>query len=573
MKKESQPQFLREFTKEQSAKERKEAADEIRAKRKEHFEGKKSKEERLQNFQENILKGEQSILAEEARVEDLEKEIDELSSSGLGKILNYFNLRKLRAEVAFGKKTYEQLKQDQENNTAYQQVLDEELSGSEANAGLEWAKGLLNNFYKEQKKKWENSEYSKEDVTKYFSEEHLASLSVKDYALLLKRFSGKIVAHVTRQGVRDHTGMIYHTGGSGEYADGFMKIAQDGRLRSPLGIQLIEKEKEKALQKYLRLDTFKTKEDALEYVNIIYDSQSQGDPGSYTDKMAVHFATEEVADHLYGSERANEIFIAYPSEYIASQYYFSGQLTRSEGGQWNDQWVWANEERGMDLDAGLVFIPADAKVDKKTGSRYELDENKMPIINQKYKNLVRKFADSPNFDEISNKVLEEFGNRDWEKRLKSFRKILEKDFGIEDERLQTAVLDYSGLREIKNEKEFLSENGREDPLHTINATIQEMMREQGILYVEVKDTISSKDFWENYFKENPGNRPSKVVYYEGGDPTAALNNWKPAEKNIKDKSLGFSERKVLKDSPQATSGMDRFASLAKKVINDYFENK
>ena len=40
-------------------------------------------------------------------------------------------------------------------------------------------------------------------------------------------------------------------------------MMEDGRLRSPLGIALIEKEKEKAW-KFLHLDKFSSKDEALE---------------------------------------------------------------------------------------------------------------------------------------------------------------------------------------------------------------------------------------------------------------------------------------------------------------------
>ena len=144
----------------------------------------------------------------------------------------------------------------------------------------------------------ERSLIIQEDITKYFSEEHLASLSLEDYKTLLKRFPSEMVAHVTRQGIRDHTGMVYHLAGAGEYVDGFMKMLEDGRLRSPLGVHLAEKEKMDAVSKFLNLSGFKNKEDALDYVNSLTNENVQGESGSYTDRMAVHFATEEVADRL-----------------------------------------------------------------------------------------------------------------------------------------------------------------------------------------------------------------------------------------------------------------------------------
>ena len=120
-----------------------------------------------------------------------------------------------------------------------------------------------------------------------------------------------MVTHVTRQGIRDHIGMIYHSAGEGAYVDGFMKMVEDGRLRSPLGVYLVESEKEQAIAKFLHLDSYKTKEEALNQLAALTDAR-QGEAGDYADRMAVHFATEEVADTYYGSEKGNEIFVAYP---------------------------------------------------------------------------------------------------------------------------------------------------------------------------------------------------------------------------------------------------------------------
>ena len=165
-----------------------------------------------------------------------------------------------------------------------------------------------------------------------------------------------MVTHVTRQGIRDHTGHMYHTAGLGEFVAGFKKIIEDGRLRSALGVYLMEKEKEKAIARFLELDRVETKVKALENLqNIVSDNRMEGD-GGYVDKSAVHFATEEVADTYYGSEKGNEIFFALPWLHIASQYHFSGQLNSNRGGYWNDQWVWANEEKGIDVKLAVDLV-------------------------------------------------------------------------------------------------------------------------------------------------------------------------------------------------------------------------
>ena len=585
---EKPPQFIKEFSKEESPEERQQAAQAIKAKRAEHFSEKSAQTERQGELQQATGERERALTEQLEAVSKLENEITELSTSRLGKILNYFQLRKLRADIVGGQKTYDELKQQQDTEISEQQGISEKLESEETPLALQEAKAMLGNFYKGQKEKWANSEYTKEDITKYFSEENLASLSPEDYAVLLKRFPREMVAHVTRQGIRDHIGMIYHSAGEGAYVDGFMKMVEDGRLRSPLGVYLVEGEKEQAIAKFLHLDSFKSKEEALNHLATLTNAR-QGEAGSYADRMAVHFATEEVADTYYGSEKGNEIFVAYPSAYIASQYYFSGQLNESGGGYWNDQWVWANEERGMDLNAGLVFIPEEAKVDKKTGSRYELDVNRNPVKNSEYQTAFRKVADSVDFHNFASQVMEITGklNQHWDEpnllpknrelleKLEPFRQRLEQEFGITDQRLQHAILDYHNLFSLDIQKKN-QEEGKEDSFSSVDSVIEGAMKQEGILFSEAKDTTSSKEFWEAHFAENPTKRPSKIVYYKGTDPTSALWQWRKEHgigKKAGDKDVGFSERHVERSAPQAIAGLDRFKALSEKVIEDYFTQK
>lgn len=586
---ERQPRFIKKFSKEESLNERQQAAQAIKAKRAEYFKNKRFQSERRDGLRQSVSEREHDLVTKLEALRNLEDELVQLSTSGLKKILNYFRLQKLRADLVVEKKTYEELREQQEKEKNEEQEISEKLGSEEVPEALQEAKSILDSFYKEQKEKWAKSEYTKEDIIENFSEEHLANLSLEDYALLLRRFPGEMTAHVTRQGVRDHIGHMYHTAGEGAYASSFMKMVDDGRLRSPLGVYLVESEKEKAIQKFLHLDRFETKQEALEYLDVLTEKE-QGRPGSYVDRTAIHFATEEVADSFYGSEKGNEIFIAYPSGYIASQYYFNGQLNESGGGYWNDQWVWANEERGMDLDAGLVFIPEQAMVDKRTGSRYELDKNRNPIKNSEYKDCIKKVVDSPDFYDFADRAMEIAGrlSQKWDtpelseknqkllEELEPFRKKLEKEFAITDRRLQMAILDYNHLLNLRIQKEN-EEKMLENPhfQYPVDLVIEDAMKDAGVLYVEARDTISSKEFWEAYFAKDIKKRPSKIIYYKGTNPTKALYEWKKAhgiEKRAQDEHIGFSENHVERNAPEITEGLDRFKVIAEKVITDHFSD-
>lgn len=582
------PQFVREFSKQQSPEDRQKTAQEIKAERAEHFGEKKSNLQRQEELKSGLSEREKALQEQLQKIEQLKSQLEEISSSTLGKLFNYFKLKKLRADLAIGQHSFEELSKVQESESTEEGDISAKLSPDNLSPHLQESRKMLDNFYRGQKEKWSTSEYTKEDITKYFSEENLCKLSSEDYALLLKRFPSEMVAHVTRQGIRDHLGHMFHTAGEGAYADGFMKIAEDGRLRSPLGVYLAEGYKDDKIADFLKLKNFENKEEALKYLETLTGERHQGDPGSYSDRMAIHFATEEVVDCYYGSEQGNEIFIAYPSAYIASQYYFNGQLNKAGGGYWNDQWVWANEERGMDLNAGLVFIPKDAKVDAETGSRYELDENRNPVLNEEYIQKTNTVLNSQYFESFranAEAILGEFnqdwtddnltkGNKELRNQLEPLRKKLEEEFGVSDVRLQRAILDYQFLFKYPYVKR--EENSGLGVVETTRGLIEYTLKNRGILYAEAKDTISSEEFWENYFSQHPNRRPSKIVYYKGGVPTIALYDWLKEhkfEKESKDKNIGFSERNIERNTPIATAGLERFRSIAEKVIEDFFAKK
>jgi hypothetical protein len=589
--------LIKNFSKEKNQEERDETAKEIRLKRSEYFSNKKERIEwknDKDNIQHEIETNDLEAQKKIKELGDLRDSIESLSSNLPKKLWNHFKIKNIESKLAISEKSYEELKIWHDELLKQDINLEENLSEKNISEGKQEAKSILDNFYREQECQWINSDYTKEEISEYFSEENLASLSMEDYILLLRKFPDNMLTHVTRQGIRDHLGHMFHTAGEGEYSDSFMKILEDGKLRSALGIYLVEGMKENSILNFLKrelsLEDYETREKALEDLERFVKIK---DSGTYIDRVAIHFATEEVADIYYGSEKGNEIFIAYPSAHIASQYYFRGQLEDRGGGYWNDQWVYANEEKGMDLNAGLVFIPEKAKVDKKTGSRYKLDENGDPIENMEYQVLIKRVVDSVDFydfwgqikkiigeiyDRGSSKELE---NLRIEEALKPFIKKIEEEFGIVDKRIQSVILDYGNLNKFDFEKRRQERQGN-DELRSIEFEIKNALRNEGILYVEAEDTINSKEFWENYFKNHPEQKPSKIVYYREENPTKAFVQWK--EENLYPKrssntfapsvpDFDFSKEKKEKGVREPTAGMSHFHDIAKKVINDYFDKK
>ncbi|MFZ2226142.1 MAG: hypothetical protein WA064_01330 [Candidatus Moraniibacteriota bacterium] len=531
LRKNLQPGFIKEF----SGKRRSELAKEIIGKRKNRRIEQEKKREELESLSE------------------LKQELEKLSSTAVGSFLNYFKRKKLKTEIA-----------QKENSQEIVGFFDEHnLDRTAFNSKMEKDIAI---FCDAEKRRWESSPYNKDDIIKLFSEEHLSALSLEDYALLLKRFPGEMVTHVTRQGVRDHTGQMWHTAGTGMYHEGFNELISDGKLRSHWGRHFEQYEKKKAITEALKKiglgEKWKTKEDALRSLDELTDTSGRiRYLESYSDYNAIHVAAEEVADEFYGAERGNEIFFAFSSNQIASQYYFNGRLDKKDFSVPNDQWIWTNEDNGIDLNSGIVFIPRDAEVDPVTGSKYEIGENGEAIEDGEQRQVVGDFIMSDDFDDFIKKASESLtDSSDVESRAKTKSLIeeLEEKYNIKSRQLRENILNSSFIQKaVKN----------------LGSKQNIIIEEKWLFYKKAKKTISSQEFWENKFKNQPNKKPSKIVYYEGGNPTEALARWK--EQNGLTKSqwkedMGFPEKNKDKLSTEANQGIERFRSLAKEAIGDYF---
>lgn len=544
---ENVPKFIKDFSKEDPDA-RRQAAQEIRAARAfERMAGQKEKPEpsEREKLQEEIF--------------HLRDKIESLTADGVERIEESFRLDKLRADIAIGPKNHETLSKEEKApaNPTENGGPDGQSSGRE----------ILKAFYAEQKAKWEKSGCTKEDMRKYLNEEHLSSLNMEEYILLMRRFPSEMIAHVTRQGVRDHVGHAFHRNGENVFHNGFKEITKSGRLKNALGIKIVEGQKEESIAKFLKLDQCQNRRQAMDKLLPITRPIDQ--EGSYADRSAVHFAAEEVSDAYYGSEKGNEIFVAYPSAYIAANYYFTGRLDEGGGGYWNDQWVYVNEEKGMSLDAGLVFIPSETSVDPKTGSRYELDKDGNPIPNDALKNELSGVLQNPSFRDFSEEAIKKLYSSNFKSRsdVEAFRQKLQDEYGVMDRKAQMAVLDYDFLKSgrIKDDDPQKAER--------LNSTVESALEASGLLFKAAKDAIPAKEYWEKYFQENPGQKPSKIVYYDEDDPTRALHEWRKKnglEKRAADLGVNLNENKVTIHDPPANLGLDRFENLAMQAINDRF---
>lgn len=565
------PAFIRQFSKQNSPDERQQKASEIRQKRTEYFERKKGLSVRKGkiDLEKEEKRAELSVVKNE--IQATEEMIDALSDKWPARALKYFEMKKLNKnkEAQTGDLTSQVsdlLKLEKE-----ERAVAKGLEERGINAELGEARDLLKSFYDKEKAKWKDTPFTKKDVQEFFTEEHLSSLSLQDYATLLKRFPSEMVTHVTRQGVRDHSGHTGHVAGMWEYHTEFEEILADGRLQSATGVYFKEGMTKEAVVDLLSLDKFWNKEAALRFINL---ASREIAPGGYSDKKAMHFAVEDVADMYYGAEDGNEIFFAFPSAFIAANYYFGGSvnLNRDDGlsDGWNDAWVWDENDKGISINAGVTFMPTGVDVDPNTGSTYLLDENKKPVEDQGNIDFLKKIIRD---DEIYALTKTFYSSSDIDKLGEAVRAAINNKYGLPPD-FTPFFSSSDGLFAIKFNGD--AERGIGDPPFLavfkergLDYYIPFILKSKKLLYKRPEQTVDAKDYWEKYFANHPNQRPNKIVYYSG-DPSTILKRWKAGNGLVKrssDSSFGFDEHVGKPNSPEKES---KFYQLATEAIDDCF---
>ncbi len=590
------PEFLRRFSKKESQEERDALAASLKERRAQARETRTGLEAERDVLEPQQQEAESSLEANRTEQLKLLEELGELAETLAGlqegavdKMLNFFKIRSLRGEIKTGTEELDSLEEVLETGAAtvdkmrtrLREIIQELQDNSSRDTA--WASEQLATFYQRTMDTWERAPYTPEDAEEHFSEERLVQMPLDEYVALLKRFPSEMVTHVSRHGVRDHTGHIGHQAGVGEYHNSFKALLEDGRLKSVISRIVKENFSKESVAEVANMNQAEDRETAELLARQMVDSFNLGGPGSYADLSAIHFAAQEVADIYYGAERGNEAFVVYPSVFIDAQYGYQGNLSEAGGGYWNDQWIFATEQNGISLDAGIVFLPEAAQVGRETGSRYEVVEGK-GVINKEYVEQVGSLLGKSMFDEIMNEIRTELG------RFNAFQNVpkdlmdrlherVEKELGVTDERLRDALVTYRAGMELPLSKESLmasrgdliNQNNLVYELQVLDQRIEGLLSDEGIYYKQAPDMISSKDYWEQYFKDNPQERPSKIVYYTQSDPTRALRAWKEQEGLSKtSQDNPFAKRQSDLDAEGAHVMKDRFESVLSETVDYLF---
>lgn len=444
-------------------------------------------------------------------------------------------------------------------------------------------KELLKAYYE----KMETQPLTNQEKRELLVPEVLAGLSTEEYIALWRRLNPHFLAHVTRQGFRDHNAMIYHSAGLEEFHKGFINVMEDERLlRPPIALAGLKNRDGAAVRQWLS-DWVLQAEDqqqAKERLSNLLHFHLASAP-KYPDETAVHFAAQKVADGYYGGESGNEAFFIYPSDVLASQHPFAfngweKDLTRPQSEtKWNDVFIWTDPDHpGVPVDSGIVFLAEKTPVDPETGSKYA-SEIKV-VDGQEKRVMVEDTALISSFVEWGKKL-------DDQSPLKrvyaAYRQ--ERNYYRKEElsgSCFTAFVQALQSLGFKTDASAALADKLISAMYSVkvfdNETLLGVIRSSNAHWKRAENTIPAKEYWEKFFAQNLHLRPKHIQYYDGDPTTAVLlfqqqNNIGRADTSTVDgQLLGFDDHHVfdMAKDPRANVGYDDLVATADKIIKDHY---
>ncbi len=440
----------------------------------------------------------------------------------------------------------------------------------------------------------------------------LAEISTEEYLQLWRRLNPFFMTHVTRQGIRDHNGMVYHSAGMSDFHNGLTSILSDGKvLKSPATVHGLDQEvSEDGVRAFIEdtyfsdpnlvppesraAEGFGDAKTITEIVDGLSVNSGIAAADHWADRRAIHLAQHIVLDSHYGGERGNEAFFVFPSDVIASQALFGGHMNGSlttanvtTEQKWNDAFIWP-EDGEIPVDAGIAFLPRSTKVDPKTGSKYELVRNEAgELATQQDPAIADKFVELAK----SMPKLHEMYYGDAVKFLAEKFDELSVPEGARAD-LESGLFQFSEYGQVFNLYPEDRAGKTEDELPELS--VRKLVSSLRLDLKLAENPVSAEEYWEGYFREHPEERPAHIIYYDG-DPTKAVQgilrqagvfeeveSWRsltdqdqrmtgPGDTAERDgKLLGFDGHYAEEGDPRIQEGHERFNQLARKVIAERF---
>lgn len=243
--------------------------------------------------------------------------------------------------------------------------------------------GRIENIDESLAKELLSLEVSREFIEDNFNSENLSKLPLDDYITLLQKAPMWFITHVTRHGYRDRTShhnyswdKSFNNWASEILTSWVINSIHEQDIAWNYTLDSVEKSMKRILaKKPSRVEDF------------LHKAINSNIKSELADANAVHWAIDHVADDFYWCEKWNSIFMIYPTSFIASQYKSTHQNWNipnnfhedgeSKNHDKNDVWMmWKDTNRWiLPLDAWIIFIPKNTRVDSNTWSKYKLDNN------------------------------------------------------------------------------------------------------------------------------------------------------------------------------------------------------
>lgn len=568
---------LQQIHKEKFKEQRDEVAGNITQERAQYFQEKQRILDKQKTLAEKLFQKQEELKSLQQENLEFSNKRTSRSESILSKVMSVFGKDKrldyLDNRVAEAQTQIAQLERDirsleseiQQNNTALEQVVTNKNNLT----------NKVETFYDETSYDFLTPEQKKE----LFTADNLKSLNTAEYMELWRAGSPFFLAHVSREGFRDHAS-TQHTRNLGVYNPDFTRLLADNKnLQSRFYTEGIRLDNEttfiNALKKWGVFEQ-PTVETAFQYFKDTLDKGIAEAP-RFADKSAVHLSVENVIHDFYGGERGNEIFFIFPSDFIGSQHAFGfpswhKDLTspHSERDR-NDIFIWKDE--GINLDTGLVFLPKNTLVDRKTGSKYASVQDRQGNLT-----LIENESAQTNIREWWQKNKAYFSEMWQNSKIKSY---YQRDDTISFPDIildKLSELGFQGESFAKTVEDAIINNLEKNTEDLSPTDIDIILNGTNLNYKLAEDTVRSEEYWEAYFTKNPDHKPKHIVYYSG-PPNKAIDDFLQSHnvtsKKSHDPLLGFDDNHVtnMKADPRSNPHYDETVAMGKRLIEENFSRK
>ncbi len=267
----------------------------------------------------------------------------------------------------------------------------------------------------------------------------------------------------------------------------------------------------------------------------------QQDPNSHvvTNDFAriLRTGSYEVNSPVRQQEEGNAIYILMP---------------QSNGENWQ---VRKKGER-ININAGILFVPKSTMVDERTGSKFVLDSEGFPKIDENFYvklwNITSEWNGQYVWSRLSECAKKRSAKEEKEERgiakqgLAIMKGVLDSDyveFMADFERQYTGDSMSEEKRDVMRQFLVATENRwlrthnyyadgvtDEDAWDDMNMAIRRIQMVYKIGLMKPKRLVTAESYWREYFQNNPRMQPSKIVYYDGDVNKAWSDLWEKMTK-------------------------------------------